>query len=66
MVFFFQSNGKTLLQFPRGKKETDYTIPNSVGSIGSSAFAGCTSLKEVTIPRELDITFSEHVKVNRI
>ena len=46
----FSKDGKTLLQFPRGKKETDYTIPNSVGSIGSSAFAGCTGLTSITIP----------------
>ena len=46
----FSKDGKTLLQFPRGKKETDYTIPNSVGSIGSSAFAGCTGLTSITVP----------------
>ena len=33
-----------------------------------NAFYGCTSLKEVTIPKEFDITdiFNENVKVNRI
>ena len=29
---------------------TEYTIPNSVTSIGSSAFLGCSSLTSVTIP----------------
>ena len=46
----FSKDGKTLLQFPTGKKETNYTIPNSVESIGSSAFKGCTGLTSVTIP----------------
>ena len=46
----FSKDGKTLLQFPTGKKETNYTIPNSVESIGSSAFKKCTGLTSVTIP----------------
>ena len=46
----FSKDGKTLLQFPTGKKETNYTIPNSVESIGSRAFSGCTGLTSVTIP----------------
>jgi ubiquitin len=41
---------KTLLHtYPAGKTGDNYTIPNSVTSIGSSAFYGCTSLTSITI-----------------
>lgn len=39
----------TLLEFPVLKSGTSYTIPNSVTSIGPSAFEGCTGLSSVTI-----------------
>ena len=34
----FTADGKTLIQFPAGKSLTKYTIPESVTSIGDSAF----------------------------
>ncbi len=46
-VLFDQSLA-TLIQYPGGKGGI-YTIPNSVTSIGRSAFSGCTSLTNVTI-----------------
>jgi len=46
-------NAKTvLLQYPSGK-QGDYVIPNSVTTIGSSAFRGCTGLTSVTIPNSV-------------
>jgi len=44
----------TLIQCPGGKIG-DFTIPNSVTSIGDIAFSGCTSLTSVTIP--ISVTF---------
>ncbi|MBE6197949.1 MAG: leucine-rich repeat domain-containing protein [Rikenellaceae bacterium] len=41
---------EVLNSFAIGCGATEYTIPNSVTSIGSSAFSGCTSLTSVTIP----------------
>ena len=38
-----------LICYPAGKTGTSYTIPDSVTSIGSSAFARCTKLTSVTI-----------------
>ncbi len=39
----------TLIRYPGGKTGS-FTIPNSVTSIGNSAFDGCTGLTSVTIP----------------
>ena len=41
-------NGELVAFAPAGL--TEYTIPDSVTSIGEGAFAGCTSLTSVTIP----------------
>ncbi len=46
----FNKSQTTLLQYPDGKVRSDYTVPNSVISIGYSAFAYCTNLTSVTIP----------------
>ncbi|MDD6483565.1 MAG: leucine-rich repeat domain-containing protein [Clostridiales bacterium] len=45
----FDKNKTTLIQYAIGKQDKQYTIPNSVTSIGNSAFYGC-SLTNVTIP----------------
>ena len=39
-----------LIQYPIGKSEMSYTIPNSVTEISEAAFMGCSSLTSVTIP----------------
>ncbi len=39
-----------LKQFPLGKADESYTIPNVTMEIGYSAFSDCTSLTSVTIP----------------
>ncbi len=44
----FNKNRTTLIQCPGGKSG-EYTIPNSVTTIGNSAFAFCTSPTSVTI-----------------
>ena len=39
-----------LIRFPLGSLKSEYSIPNSVESIRSYAFYGCTGLTSVTIP----------------
>ena len=46
----YTKDGKTLLQYAIGKSDTSFIIPDSVTTIGSSAFSNCKSLTSVTIP----------------
>lgn len=48
-VLFNKSKTK-LTKFPQGNKNTSYIIPNSVRSIGYTAFIGCSSLTSIDIP----------------
>ena len=46
----FNKDKTTLIQYPIGKTDVSYTIPDSVTSIGGSAFEYCESLTSVDIP----------------
>ena len=46
----FNKEKTTLLCYPAGKPETDYTIPSSVTVIGKNAFSDCAALTTLTIP----------------
>ncbi|MBO5910547.1 MAG: leucine-rich repeat domain-containing protein, partial [Clostridia bacterium] len=45
----YSKDGKILIRYAPGKKDTVFTIPNSVTSIGEAAFSGCSSLTSVVI-----------------
>jgi hypothetical protein len=49
----FNKSQTTLIKYPAGKSESNYTIPNSVTSIGNRAFDYCRSLSHVTIPNNV-------------
>ena len=46
----YSKDGKTLIQYAIGKEDTSFDIPDSVTSIGDSAFWGCYNLQSVDIP----------------
>ena len=46
----FNKDKTTLILYPVGNTRTSYTIPDSVTSIGSHAFSGCSNLTSITIP----------------
>ncbi|MDO4565294.1 MAG: leucine-rich repeat protein, partial [Clostridia bacterium] len=49
----FDKAGSVLIQYPAGKPETEYTVPNGVVSIGTWAFFGCDYLASGTIPNSV-------------
>ena len=49
----FNKTKTVLIQYPIGNSRPTYDIPNSVTSIGSSAFYGCKSLTSVKIPNSV-------------
>ena len=49
----FNKEKNTLIQYPAGKKESAYTIPYYVTSIGNNAFAWCFTIKQITIPNSV-------------
>ncbi|MDR1069749.1 MAG: leucine-rich repeat domain-containing protein, partial [Gracilibacteraceae bacterium] len=46
----FTEDMKTLVKYPPDRRNTAYTIPPSVTSIGSSAFEDCENLTEIVLP----------------
>ena len=46
----YNKNKITVICYPAGKKDKNYTIPDGVTSIYSYAFRDCTSLTSITIP----------------
>ena len=46
----FNKDKTILIQYPIGNTRTSYTVPNSITSVGDSAFDGCLNLTTITIP----------------
>ena len=51
----FNKDKTTLICYPAGKQETDYTIPSSVTVIGKNAFSNCAAITTLTIPAGVTI-----------
>ena len=54
----FSKDMKNLYFYPRGKKDTSYTIPNGVENISPLAFYGCKNLNNIFIPNSVTNIYS--------
>jgi hypothetical protein len=49
----FDKEITTLIKYPAGKPDAQYSIPNSVTTIGERAFEWCTNLNNIVIPNSV-------------
>jgi hypothetical protein len=49
----FDKEKTSILVYPAGKPEREYSIPITVRTVGKAAFAGCDSLRSVLLPDSL-------------
>lgn len=49
----YNKDKTTLVSYPAGKSFVEFTVPDSVTTIGNSAFYGCTALRYVIIPKSV-------------
>lgn len=50
----FSKDGKNLIQYPEGKNDAIYSVPEGVSSIGYSSFRDCLLISTVILPESLD------------
>ena len=49
----YTKDGKTLIAYPAGKTESEFTVCSGVNTIEGYAFYGCNNLEKITIPNSV-------------
>lgn len=49
----FNKDKNVLIYYPTGKKDTSYTVPNTVVNINDNAFKWCSDLTSITMPNSI-------------
>lgn len=49
----FSKDMKTIVRYPDGKTDTEYTIPEGVTTVGNRSFASCQNLTKINIPQSV-------------
>ena len=49
----YSKDGETLIRFPAGSADSEFTVPKGVKRIGAYAFCGCDNIRELSIPAGL-------------
>ncbi|MBQ7761429.1 MAG: leucine-rich repeat domain-containing protein [Clostridia bacterium] len=66
----YSKDGKTLIRYAIGKKDTSFKIPNDVTALAHFAFANCANLKSITMPNSITsigaYAFSRCTGISRI
>ena len=50
---WFDKDKTLIIKYPIGKEDTEYTIPDSVVTIGATAFRDCVNLTKIIIPNSV-------------
>lgn len=59
----FDKSQETLIYYPNGKTDAEYTVPAGVGIIGDIAFGGCKNIRVLSCKKAVQISGHEQSRL---